>query len=208
MKPVRPTGFHIEICPVDRSLGVTAGWSERLVLSNGLFYLDAQRAYLQKKPWTMLFAYMGPKSYHSSSYSMKWKVLKMATPKKVKVQIRTSYLLCGTLLLLLWAHTQGDVRGQHRGIEANRKELNFILILCGGGQVIVIIIIIIIVMWCCSLSTTIPRSNKNPTYHFQGGNSKQQGEKVASDVGRQIRQADVMLKSAVLLTKRLLRYVT
>ena len=29
-----------------------------------------------------------------------------------------------------------------------------------------------------------------------------QGEKVASDVGRQIRQADVMLKSAVLLTKR------
>ena len=29
-----------------------------------------------------------------------------------------------------------------------------------------------------------------------------QGGKDASDVGRQIRQADVMLKSAVLLTKR------
>ena len=37
--------------------------------------------------------------------------------------------------------------------------------------------------------------------NFQGGNSNQ-GGKVASDVGRQIRQADVMLKSAVLLTKR------
>ena len=37
---------------------------------------------------------------------------------------------------------------------------------------------------------------------YQGGSNKQLGEKMASDVGRQIRQADVMLKSAVLLTKR------
>lgn len=49
-------------------------------------------------------------------------------------------------------------------MEASRKELNFILILCGG--------------------------------------TGSQGGKQASDIGRQIRQADVMLKSAVLLTKK------
>jgi len=77
-----------------------------------------------------------------------------------------------TLYFILMVH-QGDVRRQGPRIEANRKELNFILILCGGGQ---------------------------------GGSNKQLGDKIASDVGRQIRQADVMLKSAVLLTKRKLHF--
>ena len=40
--------------------------------------------------------------------------------------------------------SQGDVRRQGPRIEANRKELNFILILCGGGQVIIIVFNILI----------------------------------------------------------------
>jgi len=74
------------------------------------------------------------------------------------------------IYFLLMVH-QGEIRRQGPQIEANRKELNFILILCGGGQ-----------------------------------GSGSQGGKVASDVGRQIRQADVMLKSAVLLTKKKLHF--
>lgn len=66
---------------------------------------------------------------------------------------------------------QGEFGIQRPRVEARRKELNFILILCGGSQ----------------------------------GKSTQ-GGKVASDIGRQIRQADVMLKSAVLLTKKKLHF--
>ena len=74
------------------------------------------------------------------------------------------------LVYFLAVSHQGDVGGvkrPHRGKEIGRKELNFVLILCGGSQA-------------------------------EGS----QGGQAASDVSRQIRQADVMLKSAVLLTKR------
>jgi len=79
------------------------------------------------------------------------------------------YVVC--LYFLVMVH-QGEVRKGPQ-VEAKRKELNFILILCGGNQ---------------------------------GKVSQSQGGKVASDIGRQIRQADVMLKSAVLLTKRKLHF--
>ena len=113
-----------------------------------------------------------------------------------------------SIILPVMVWPQGDVRRQGPRIEANRKELNFILILCGGGQVIITIIMIMTII--------IASIGSSPTFSFayhhivtkshgviyQGGSNKQLGEKIASDVGRQIRQADVMLKSAVLLTKR------
>ena len=123
------------------------------------------------------------------------------------------------------------MKGGHKfhGVEANRKELNFILILCGGSQVLFLILIpsflnVTQQRKFCNLQPhphalscphprprphPLPRPLSRPCPHPrprppppppQAKGS--QGGKVASDTGRQIRQADVMLKSAVLLTKR------
>ena len=106
---------------------------------------------------------------------------------------------CSTVSIMLpmMVLSQGDVRHQGPRIEANRKELNFILILCGGGQVIIIMILASI-----GSSPTSSYMRIITCVMYQGGSNKPVGDKIASDVGRQIRQADVMLKSAVLLTKR------
>ena len=78
------------------------------------------------------------------------------------------FLYVTLLYLLLMYYQTKFVPGSVSSNSQTKKELKFILILCGGTGT--------------------------------------QGSKQASDVGRQIRQAEVMLKSAVLFTKKRLHF--
>jgi len=81
--------------------------------------------------------------------------------------VQAIFIYVGLLYLVLMFNQTKFVPGA--ASSQTRKELTFILILCGGTGT--------------------------------------QGSKQASDVGRQIRQAEVMLKSAVLFTKRRLHFL-
>ena len=83
---------------------------------------------------------------------------------------------------------QDGVRRQGPRVEANRKELNFILILCGGGQVVIFTFLVTIHVAESSFYHFVNLEENNIGGKYSQGGGSGQGGKVASDVGRQIRQ--------------------
>ena len=97
------------------------------------------------------------------------KIVSMMKSKAKYLCTSQAIFLYVTLLYLVLMFNQTKfVPGSVSSNSQTKKELKFILILCGGTGT--------------------------------------QGSKQASDVGRQIRQAEVMLKSAVLFTKKRLHF--
>ena len=120
-----------------------------------------------------------PPSLEPNLYQIKWR------KKTNQIGLNSVETQIAHLLPL-----QDGVRRQGPRVEANRKELNFILILCGGGQVVGIIIFTFLVTIHVAESSFyhfVNLENNIGGKYWQGGGSGQ-GGKVASDVGRQIRQ--------------------